>query len=82
MFSLRCASDFSGNIEDLSGLKTLFIVFTFLQILRVWDPRSCSKVMKLKGHSDNVKAVLLNGEGTEVCIRILNEHTSCFTFAF
>ena len=37
-----------------------------LQVLRVWDPRTCNKVMKLKGHADNVKTVILNGDGTEV----------------
>ena len=36
------------------------------QVLRVWDPRTCAKVMKLKGHTDNVKSVILNGDGTEV----------------
>ena len=37
-----------------------------LQILRVWDPRTCSKVMKLKGHTDNVKSIIINAEGTQV----------------
>ena len=36
------------------------------QILRVWDPRTCSKVMKLKGHIDNVKSIIINAEGTQV----------------
>ncbi|XP_002730546.1 WD repeat-containing protein 48 [Saccoglossus kowalevskii] len=35
------------------------------KILRVWDPRTCAKLMKLKGHTDNVKALLLNREGTQ-----------------
>ena len=38
---------------------------TYLQVLRVWDPRSCGKLMKLKGHSDNVKALVLNRDGTQ-----------------
>ena len=25
------------------------------KVLRVWDPRTCAKLMKLKGHTDNVK---------------------------
>lgn len=37
------------------------------QVLRVWDPRTCAKLMKLKGHTDNVKALLLNRDGTQVC---------------
>ena len=38
--------------------------------LRVWDPRSCAKLMKLKGHADNVKALILNKDGTQVCTYI------------
>ena len=33
----------------------------------MWDPRTCAKLMKLKGHTDNVKALVLNREGTQ-CI--------------
>ncbi|KAI4809028.1 hypothetical protein KUCAC02_017944 [Chaenocephalus aceratus] len=34
-------------------------------VLRVWDPRTCAKLMKLKGHTDNVKSLLLNRDGTQ-----------------
>lgn len=37
-----------------------------IKALRVWDPRTCEKVMKLRGHLDNVKTVVLNPEGTQV----------------
>ena len=40
------------------------------RVLRVWDPRSCAKLMKLKGHADNVKALILNKDGTQVCTQI------------
>lgn len=36
------------------------------RVIRVWDPRTCDKRMKLKGHTDNVKALLINQEGTQV----------------
>jgi WD repeat-containing protein 48 len=36
------------------------------KVLRVWDPRTCQKLMKLKGHADNVKALVLNRDGTQV----------------
>lgn len=36
------------------------------KVLRVWDPRTCQKLMKLKGHSDNVKALVINRDGTQV----------------
>ncbi|PSN54916.1 WD repeat-containing protein 48, partial [Blattella germanica] len=35
------------------------------KVLRVWDPRSCTKLMKLKGHVDNVKALVLNRDGSQ-----------------
>lgn len=43
-----------------------------LQVLRVWDPRTCAKLMKLKGHTDNVKSLLLNRDGTQVRLQISN----------
>lgn len=44
----------------------LLLSFLFWQVLRVWDPRTCAKLMKLKGHTDNVKSLLLNRDGTQV----------------
>lgn len=35
------------------------------KVLRVWDPRTCDKLMKLVGHKDNVKALLVNRDGTQ-----------------
>ena len=35
------------------------------KVLRVWDTRRYIKTMKLKGHSDNVKALILNWDGTQ-----------------
>lgn len=34
--------------------------------LRVWDPRSSSKMMKLKSHTENVKALVVSPDGTQV----------------
>lgn len=42
------------------------------KVLRVWDTRMCQKLMKLKGHSDNVKALLLNRDGTQVSHSLRN----------
>ena len=44
----------------------MFFLPSHLKALRVWDTRSSSKVMKLKGHTDNVRAVVLNRDGSEV----------------
>lgn len=35
------------------------------KVLRVWDPRTCQKLMKLRGHGENVKALLVNRDGTQ-----------------
>lgn len=31
--------------------------------MRVWDPRTGSKTMKLRGHTDNIRALLLDPTG-------------------
>lgn len=33
------------------------------QAVRVWDPRSGTKTMKLKGHTDNIRALALDDGG-------------------
>ena len=33
--------------------------------VRLWDPRDGSKVAKLRGHSDNVRALALSHDGTK-----------------
>lgn len=34
--------------------------------LRVWDPRTCTRLMKLKGHTENIKALVVSPDGTHV----------------
>lgn len=33
--------------------------------LRIWDPRSCTRIMKLKGHTENVKALVVSADGQQ-----------------
>ncbi|KAL7234922.1 hypothetical protein ACSBR1_018400 [Camellia fascicularis] len=33
------------------------------KVVRVWDPRNGSKTMKLRGHTDNIRALLLDSTG-------------------
>ena len=33
--------------------------------VRLWDPRAGSKVAKLRGHTDNVRALALSHDGTK-----------------
>lgn len=35
-------------------------------VLRMWDPRSGEQIVKLKGHSDNVKALALSVDGSQI----------------
>ena len=34
--------------------------------IRLWDPRTCAKSMKLKGHTHNIRYLLLDKDGTHV----------------
>ena len=36
------------------------------KVLRLWDPRTCAKRMKLKGHADNVRALAISADATQV----------------
>lgn len=50
----------------MSATGNVLVAGSTEKALRVWDPRSCEKKMKLKGHTDNVKALLVNRDGTQV----------------
>lgn len=34
--------------------------------MRVWDPRTGTKTMKLRGHTDNIRVLLLDSTGRSV----------------
>ena len=66
-------SSLNGNKDSIYSLAmnpsgTVIVSGSTERVLRVWDPRSCAKLMKLKGHADNVKALILNKDGTQVCV--------------
>ncbi|CAF0757335.1 unnamed protein product [Brachionus calyciflorus] len=42
--------------------------------IRLWDPRTNSKLMKLKGHTHNIRYLALNRDGTQ-CISASSDHT-------
>uniref|UniRef100_UPI00358E0F08 WD repeat-containing protein 48 isoform X3 n=1 Tax=Myxine glutinosa TaxID=7769 RepID=UPI00358E0F08 len=63
-------SSLSGNKDSIYSLAmnqmgTVIVSGSTEKVLRVWDPRTCAKLMKLKGHTDNVKSLLLNRDGTQ-----------------
>jgi WD repeat-containing protein 48 len=57
-----------GHKESVYALAmndsgTLLVSGGTEKAVRVWDPRSGAKQMKLKGHTDNVRALLLDPTG-------------------
>lgn len=63
-------SSLSGQKDSIYSLAmndagTVLVSGSTEKALRVWDPRTCEKVMKLRGHMDNVKTVVMNAEGTQ-----------------
>ncbi|KAL5013551.1 hypothetical protein ScPMuIL_007821 [Solemya velum] len=68
--NLVTTSSLNGNKDSIYSLAmnppgTVIVSGSTEKILRVWDPRTCQKLMKLKGHTDNVKALVLNKDGTQ-----------------
>ena len=42
--------------------------------LRIWDPRSCIRICKLRGHSDNIRSIAVNKDGTQ-CLSASSDGT-------
>ncbi|PIK57039.1 putative WD repeat-containing protein 48 [Apostichopus japonicus] len=66
-------SSFNGQKDSIYSLAmnpsgTVLISGSTEKVLRVWDPRTCAKIMKLKGHTDNVKSVIVNKDATQVMV--------------
>lgn len=34
--------------------------------IRVWDPRTCTRIMKLRGHSENIRAIVISSDGQQI----------------
>uniref|UniRef100_A0A1B6MI01 WD repeat-containing protein 48 homolog n=1 Tax=Graphocephala atropunctata TaxID=36148 RepID=A0A1B6MI01_9HEMI len=63
-------SSLNGSKNSIYSLAmnpqgTVIISGSTEKVLRVWDPRTCNKLMKLIGHLDNVKALVVNRDGTQ-----------------
>lgn len=72
-------SSLNGNKNSIYSLGmnpsgTVIVSGSTERILRVWDPRSCNKLMKLKGHTDNVKCIVVNSEGSQ-CLSASSDGT-------
>lgn len=63
-------SSLSGNKDSIYSLAmnqqgTVIISGSTEKVLRVWDPRSCQKLMKLRGHTDNIKSIIVSKDGSQ-----------------
>lgn len=63
-------SSLMGNKDSIYSVAmnsagTVIVSGSTEKVLRIWDPRTCQKLMKLKGHTDNVKAIVVNRDGTQ-----------------
>ncbi|XP_046745903.1 WD repeat-containing protein 48 [Diprion similis] len=72
-------SSLTGNKDSIYSLAmnpsgTVIVSGSTEKVLRVWDPRSCAKLMKLRGHADNIKALVLNKDGTQ-CLSASSDGT-------
>ncbi|XP_018307442.1 LOW QUALITY PROTEIN: WD repeat-containing protein 48 [Mycetomoellerius zeteki] len=72
-------SSLSGNRDSIYSLAmnqigTVIVSGSTEKVLRVWDPRFCTKLMKLRGHTDNIKALVLNRDGTQ-CLSASSDGT-------
>ncbi|KAK9997051.1 hypothetical protein SO802_021737 [Lithocarpus litseifolius] len=45
------------------GHKESALPMKLMEVVRVWDPRSGSKTMKLRGHTDNIRALIVDSTG-------------------
>lgn len=34
--------------------------------LRIWDPRTCARLLKLRGHTENIKALVVSADGQHI----------------
>uniref|UniRef100_A0ACD6ATW0 Uncharacterized protein n=1 Tax=Avena sativa TaxID=4498 RepID=A0ACD6ATW0_AVESA len=56
----------------MNDTGTLLVSGGTEKVVRVWDPRTGSKNMKLRGHTDNIRALLIDSTGRTVKQRSCN----------
>ncbi|XP_017490846.1 PREDICTED: WD repeat-containing protein 48 [Rhagoletis zephyria] len=65
-------TSFSGSQDSIyslamnqQGSGSVIVAGNTEKLIRVWDTRTSGQLMKLRGHTDNVRALLVNREGTQ-----------------
>ncbi|KAL2520442.1 WD repeat domain-containing protein [Forsythia ovata] len=51
---------------SVNNQGTLLVSGGTEKVVRVWDPRTGSKTMKLRGHTDNIRALQLDSTGSHL----------------
>ncbi|XP_055387211.1 WD repeat-containing protein 48 homolog [Condylostylus longicornis] len=64
-------SSLAGSKDSIYSLAmnpsgTVIVSGSTENVLRVWDPRTCNRIMKLRGHTENVRALVVSTDGTQV----------------
>ncbi|CAB0033638.1 unnamed protein product [Trichogramma brassicae] len=72
-------SSLTGNKDSIYSLAmnppgTMIVSGSTEKILRLWDPRTCTKLVKLRGHQDNIKALVLNKDASQ-CLSASSDGT-------
>lgn len=65
------ASNLAGSKDSIYSLAmnpsgSIIVSGSTENALRIWDPRTCNRIMKLKGHSENVKALVVSSDGSQI----------------
>lgn len=65
------ASNLAGSKDSIYSLAmnpsgSIIVSGSTENALRIWDPRTCNRIMKLKGHSENVKALVVSADGSQI----------------
>lgn len=70
-FFSSLASNLAGSKDSIYSLAmnpsgSIIVSGSTENALRIWDPRTCNRIMKLKGHSENVKALVVSVDGSQI----------------
>ncbi|XP_053962299.1 WD repeat-containing protein 48 homolog isoform X1 [Anastrepha ludens] len=64
-------SSLTGSKDSIYSLAmnpsgTVIVSGSTENMLRIWDPRTCTRSMKLRGHTENVRALVVSPDGNQV----------------